>query len=77
VADPAELFHSWDAEFCAARAEERLVVYTMHPEVIGRAYRLAQLEKLIDMMTDSGDVWFATLGQVARHAAPALFRVAR
>jgi len=77
VADPAELFHSWHAEFCAARDEERLVVYTMHPEVIGRAYRLAQLEKLIDMMADSGDVWFATLGQVARHVAPTLLGMAR
>jgi peptidoglycan-N-acetylglucosamine deacetylase len=76
VADPAEMFGSWHAEFCAAREEERLVVYTMHPEVIGRAYRLAQLEKLIAAMAEGGDVWFATLGQVARHSAPALLGVA-
>jgi peptidoglycan-N-acetylglucosamine deacetylase len=76
VADTAELFRSWHAEFSAARDEGRLVVYTMHPEVIGRAYRLAQLEKLIAAMAESGDVWFATLAQVARHAAPALLGVA-
>ena len=76
VADTAELFRSWHAEFCAARDEGRLVVYTMHPEVIGRAYRLAQLENLIAAMAESGDVWFATLSQVARHAAPALLGVA-
>jgi peptidoglycan-N-acetylglucosamine deacetylase len=72
VAHPAELLDSWHAEFIAARDEERLVTYTMHPEVIGRAYRLAQLERLIDMMAETGDVWFATLAQVARHVAPQL-----
>jgi peptidoglycan-N-acetylglucosamine deacetylase len=76
VADTGEMFQSWHAEFCAAREEERLVVYTMHPEVIGRAYRLAQLEKLIETMAQGGDVWFATLGQIARHTAPALLGVA-
>ena len=72
VADTAELLQSWHAEFCAAREEGRVVTYTMHPEVIGRAYRLAQLEQLIDIMARTGDVWFATLGQVAKHAAPQL-----
>jgi peptidoglycan-N-acetylglucosamine deacetylase len=76
VADTAELVQSWHAEFCAARDEGRLVVYTMHPEVIGRAYRLLQLEKLIDKMAGSGDVWFATLGEVADYAAPALLGAA-
>ena len=75
VADTTEMFQSWHAEFSAAREEERLVTYTMHPEVIGRAYRLAQLEKLIDRMAQADDVWFATLGQIARHAAPALLGV--
>src|SRR5215469_7472385 len=68
VADTAELLESWHAEFRAARDEGRLVTYTMHPEVIGRAYRLAQLERLIERIAETGDVWFATLGDVARHA---------
>jgi peptidoglycan/xylan/chitin deacetylase (PgdA/CDA1 family) len=72
VTHPAELYESWQAEFHAARAEGRLVTYTMHPEVIGRAYRLAQLERLIEMMAGTGDVWFASLDQIARHAAPQL-----
>ena len=72
VAHPAELFDSWHAEYCAARTEGRLVTYTMHPEVIGRAYRLAQLERMIDMMAGAGDVWFAPLADIARHAAPQL-----
>jgi peptidoglycan/xylan/chitin deacetylase (PgdA/CDA1 family) len=70
VADTAELLESWHAEFRAARDEGRLVTYTMHPEVIGRAYRLAQLERLVERMAENGDVWFATLADVARHAGP-------
>jgi peptidoglycan/xylan/chitin deacetylase (PgdA/CDA1 family) len=74
VADTGELLESWYGEFRAARDEGRLVTYTMHPEVIGRAYRLAQLEKLIERMADSGDVWFASLAQVARHVSAQIFR---
>ncbi len=72
VAHPAELIDSWYAEFCAARAEGRLVTYTMHPEVIGRAYRLAQLERLIQLMVETGGAWFAPLAEIARHVAPQL-----
>lgn len=72
VADPAELMASWHAEYSQAREERRHVVYTMHPEVIGRAYRLAQLDRLIGLMTEAGDVWFAPLADVARHVAPQL-----
>jgi peptidoglycan/xylan/chitin deacetylase (PgdA/CDA1 family) len=70
VTHPAELLESWHAEFCAARAEGRLVTYTMHPEVIGRAYRLVQLERLIELIEGTGDVWFAPLADIARHATP-------
>lgn len=72
VAHPAELLESWHAEFRAARAEGRLVTYTMHPEVIGRAYRLAQLERLIELIAEAGGAWFAPLGEIARHVAPQL-----
>ena len=76
VADIGELLTSWRGEFSAARDEGRLVTYTMHPEVIGRAYRLAQLEQLIEVMASNGDTWFATLAQAARHTAPQLLRAA-
>ena len=59
VADPAELRRSWLAEYEAARAEGRHVSFTMHPEVIGRAYRFAVLERLVERMAADGDVWFA------------------
>jgi len=70
VSDVGELLRSWETEFQAARKEKRLVTYTMHPEVIGRAYRVVQLEQLIEKMKLASDVWFATLAQVAKHTAP-------
>jgi len=72
VADPAELTRSWIAEFESARVERRHTSFTMHPEVIGRAYRMAQLEKVVEHVASSGDVWFARLDEVAAHAAPGL-----
>ena len=67
VTDAGELFSSWAEEYRAARAEGRHVTFTMHPEVIGRSYRLAAIERLIEFMVSDGDVWFATLEQVAHH----------
>ena len=72
VADPAELRRSWVAEFESAHAEGRHTSFTMHPEVIGRPYRMAELEKVVAHMVEAGDTWFARLDEVAAHAAPAL-----
>jgi peptidoglycan/xylan/chitin deacetylase (PgdA/CDA1 family) len=72
VADPDELTRCWIAEFESARAEGRHTSFTMHPEVIGRPYRLAALERVIEHMVGAGDVWFARLDQVAEHVAPQL-----
>jgi hypothetical protein len=44
----------------------------MHPEVIGRAYRFAALERLVGEMVAAGDIWFARLGEVADHVGPLL-----
>ena len=70
VVDPAEMFSSWTEEYRNARAEGRHLVLTMHPEVIGRAYRLAYLERLLEVMANDGGVWFATMDQVAKHVQP-------
>ena len=69
VADPAELTRCWIAEFESARAERRHTSFTMHPEVIGRPYRLAELEKVVEHMVATGDVWFARLDEVADRVA--------
>lgn len=72
MADPEELRTSWLAEYAAARSEGRHVVFTMHPEVIGRAYRFAALEALVEAIVADGDVWLARLDQVADHVGPLL-----
>ena len=69
---PAELYESWLAEYRSARADGRLVTYTMHPEVIGRAHRFAQLEALIGKLVSDDGVWFARMDEVADHVRPAL-----
>jgi peptidoglycan/xylan/chitin deacetylase (PgdA/CDA1 family) len=72
VAEPGELLSSWTSEYEAVRGECRHLILTMHPEVIGRAYRLAALEGLIERIQRNTDVWFATLEQVADHVRPLL-----
>jgi peptidoglycan/xylan/chitin deacetylase (PgdA/CDA1 family) len=65
IADPSSWYGSWLAEFESALDERRLVTYTMHPEVVGRGYRLLALERLIVEMNARAGVWFATHAQVA------------
>jgi peptidoglycan/xylan/chitin deacetylase (PgdA/CDA1 family) len=62
---PADWLASWEDELESARAERRLVTYTMHPEVIGRGYRLRHLTTFIERACAAGDVWWATHEQVA------------
>ena len=70
VADPPNAPHL-DHRVRAARAEGRHTRFTMHPEVIGRPYRLAALEQVIELIAAAGDVWFAPLEEVAGHTRPA------
>jgi peptidoglycan/xylan/chitin deacetylase (PgdA/CDA1 family) len=45
---PNALLATWVAEHDAAAREGRHLTYTMHPEIIGRAHRLALLRGLLD-----------------------------
>ena len=45
---PGDLLTAWIAEHDAARAEERHLTYTMHPEVTGRGARLGLLRGLLE-----------------------------
>jgi peptidoglycan-N-acetylglucosamine deacetylase len=71
VSDAGELRRAWSEEFRSARAENRHTSFLMHPEVIGRPYRLAELERLVEHMVASGDVWFARMDRVAEHVVAA------
>lgn len=69
---PRVLFDTWLAEYESARRDARHTTFTMHPEVIGRAARFEQLERLVERMVSDGDVWFARLDAVAAQVAPQL-----
>ncbi len=71
---PRMLFDTWLAEYESARRDARHTSFTMHPEVIGRAARFEQLERLVERMVSDGDVWFARLDAVAAHVAPQLVK---
>jgi len=73
-ASPATLYDTWRAEFESARRERRHTTFTMHPEVIGRGGRFAQLERFVESLVRDGDVWFARLDQVAAQVLPQLAR---
>ena len=53
------------AEFESALRDRRHVTYTMHPEVIGRGYRMQLLERPDRRGQERADVWFATHADVA------------
>ncbi|WDY60161.1 polysaccharide deacetylase family protein [Pseudomonas sp. PSKL.D1] len=72
---PRVLFDTWLAEYESARRDGRHTSFTMHPEVIGRAARFEQLERLVERMVSDGDVWFARLDEVAAHVTPQLGQV--
>lgn len=69
---PRTLFDTWLAEYQSARDDGRHTTFTMHPEVIGRAARFAQFERLVERMVSDGDVWFARLDAVAAQVVPQL-----
>ena len=68
----ADVRANWWAEYEQARDEGRMVTYTCHPEVVGRAYRAVELENLIAQIVDDGSAWIATMEDVARHVEPKL-----
>ena len=56
------------AEFEALRISPGgLWISVWHPFVSGRLSRWQRVEQMIEYMMDTGDVWFATLEDIARH----------
>jgi peptidoglycan/xylan/chitin deacetylase (PgdA/CDA1 family) len=69
---PREVERIYIDEFDALQAEEKYCMFMLHPQVIGRASRLAMLERTIQHMKETGGVWFATAEEVAQHCRRAL-----
>jgi peptidoglycan/xylan/chitin deacetylase (PgdA/CDA1 family) len=57
----------WKDEFSFMYREYADGIYTltMHPEIIGRGYRMLMLERLIDWMADHENIQFARISDVA------------
>lgn len=60
IEEPDKVLRLWQAEFDALYREGRYFMLTMHPEIIGRASRIAMLDTLITHMKRHADVWFCT-----------------
>jgi len=68
ILPPDRAMEVFMAEFDAFRAcPGGLWIGVWHPFVSGRLSRWQTVEKMIDRMTSTGDVWFATLEEIATH----------
>lgn len=65
---PSKVLELWTGELDAMRDEGCLLVLTMHPFLSGRPSRAKMLGELLTRIHERGDVWTATLGEIARHA---------
>jgi peptidoglycan/xylan/chitin deacetylase (PgdA/CDA1 family) len=65
-------FEVMRAEYEQGRVEGRNVNIVCHPEIIGRGYRFAQLERLLETVVTDGDAWVPTLSELADHVEPLL-----
>jgi peptidoglycan/xylan/chitin deacetylase (PgdA/CDA1 family) len=52
--DASGLLAAWSAELEAARRDRRHVTFTLHPEILGRAYRIDVLRRLLDRVAGAG-----------------------
>jgi len=64
---PDAVFAIYKAEFDLAFQERTMFILTQHPHVGGRRSRIVQLERLITYIKSRGEVWFATMEQVANY----------
>ena len=67
ISAPQRAIEVFRSEFDANWRHGGLVVTVWHPFVSGRLARLDAALDLIDEMRDRGGIWFATLGEIARH----------
>jgi peptidoglycan/xylan/chitin deacetylase (PgdA/CDA1 family) len=70
--DPAAVEAVWVREFQEALSEHGHVTYTFHPEVSGRRSRFAALRNLMEHVSSTGQVWFASHAELARLVAKVL-----
>jgi peptidoglycan-N-acetylglucosamine deacetylase len=65
IAPASAVKEIWVGEYDGIRKLGGCTVFTMHPQLIGRPYRLAFLDELIGYVKSHEDVWIATCGEIA------------
>lgn len=58
---------AFDRLHVEAKMVPRMLSVGLHTRIIGRPGRIGGLEAFLDHVTATGDVWFATRAQIARH----------
>ncbi len=67
IESPAKAAELWSLELAALRDEGGCFVLTGHPFLSGPAVPRAALGRVMAQAVDYGDLWIATLGEVAAH----------
>jgi peptidoglycan/xylan/chitin deacetylase (PgdA/CDA1 family) len=67
IESPAKAAGLWSLELAAMREERGCFVLTAHPFLSGRPSRAAALGRIMAEAAAGGDVWIATLAEVAEH----------
>ncbi|KAA0920252.1 polysaccharide deacetylase family protein [Aquicoccus porphyridii] len=65
----AEILGMWTEEFEASHRFGSLFMLTVHDWISGRGARPVMLETLLERVLDKGDVWVATVAEIAAHHA--------
>lgn len=69
VRAPSEGVRAFAEEFEAMHEAGGFWMPVLHPFLTGRLARWREMEKLIECALDSGDVWFATMEEIAEHSS--------
>lgn len=67
IVPSAEVFDSWQQEFDGIHEYGRYFLLTLHPQLIGRAGRIKNLEELIKHVLSTEDTWITTAEEIATH----------
>ncbi len=54
---PSALLEAWTLEFDALKAEDRMLLIAMHPQIIGQPSRLWVLERFLEHVANASNVW--------------------
>lgn len=71
VRAPSDGVRAFVEEFDAMHATGGFWMPVLHPFLTGRLARWREMEKLIERALEAGDVWFAPVEEIARHAKDA------